>query len=135
MTDAITNNAIGRTEETPDDQPFFLYLAHTAPHWPLHTHPEDIARYDGVYSNGSDATRTARHETVNDIGLFQRNWDISARDADVHPWTKGKNTDWEARKMATYTAMIDRMDQSIGRLVAELKSIGQFENTLIMFFV
>lgn len=133
FTDAITDKAIEMIEETPDNQPFFLYLAHTAPHWPLHANPEDIARYDGVYSKGWDATRTARHETMKGMDVFQTNWDISPRDADVHPWVNEENTDWEARKMATYAAMVDRMDQSIGRLVAELKRMGQFENTLIMF--
>ncbi|GAA6162973.1 arylsulfatase [Pelagimonas sp. KU-00592-HH] len=134
FTDAITDKAIGMIEESvADDAPFFLYLAHTAPHWPLHAHPEDIARYDGVYSAGWDAIRTARHETMNDMGLFASNWEISRRDEDVHPWSAEKNTDWEARKMATYAAMVDRMDQSIGRLVAALKRLGQFDNTLILF--
>lgn len=133
FTDAITDKAIGMVEETPQDQPFFLYLAHTAPHWPLHAHPEDIARYDGVYDKGWDATRTARHEEMNALGLFQTNWDISPRDQDVHPWSTEENTDWQARKMATYAAMVDRMDQSIGRFIAALKRMGRFENTLILF--
>jgi arylsulfatase len=133
FTDAITDKAIGMIEETPDDQPFFLYLAHTAPHWPLHAHPEDIARYDGVYSGGWDTIRTARHETMNSMNLFQRNWEISPRDVAVHPWETEQNTDWEARKMATYAAMVDRMDQSTGRLIASLKRLGQFEDTLILF--
>jgi len=133
FTDAITDKAIGMIEETPDDQPFFLYLAHTAPHWPLHAHEEDIARYDGAYYAGWDATRTARHETMNAMGLFQTNWDISPRDHQVHPWTAEQNTDWEARKMATYAAMVDRMDQPIGRLIVELKRMDKFDNTMILF--
>ena len=67
------------------------------------------------------------------MGLFQTNWDISPRDTDVHPWSAEANHDWEARKMATYAAMVDRMDQSIGRLVSALKDLGQFDNTLILF--
>lgn len=134
FTDAITDKAIGMIEgAVRDEMQFFLYLAHIAPHWPLHAPPEDIARYDGVYSKGWDAIRTARHEAMNGANLFQTNWDISPRDKDVHPWSAEENTDWEAGKMATYAAMVDRMDQSIGRLVAELKRLGQFENTLIMF--
>ena len=54
-------------------------------HWPLHAPPEDIARYEGVYDGGWDAVRTARHEQMNAMGLFQSNWDISPRDGDVHP--------------------------------------------------
>lgn len=133
FTDAITDKAIGMIAQTPEDQPFFLYLAHTAPHWPLHAPQEDIARYDRIYAGGWDKTRTARHETMNAMNLFQRTWDISARDPDVHPWTNEENTDWEARKMATYAAMVDRMDQSIGRLIAALKRMDQFDNTLILF--
>ncbi len=134
FTDAITDKAIGMIEDAVDDeQPFFLYLAHTAPHWPLHAYPEDIARHDGVYDKGWDATRTARHETMNAMGVLQMHWDISARDEDVHTWADEANKDWEASKMATYAAMVDRMDQSIGTLIAALKRLGQFDDTLILF--
>lgn len=134
FTDAITDKAIGMIEGAVTDQvPFFLYLAHTAPHWPLHAHPEDIAKYDGVYSKGWDAVRTARHEEMNGQNIFQTTWDISPRDDGVHPWEAEENRDWEASKMATYAAMVDRMDQSIGTLIAALKRLGQFENTLILF--
>lgn len=134
FTDAITNKAITMIEDAVEDEaPFFLYLAHTAPHWPLHAHPEDIARYDGVYDKGWDATRTARHETMNSLSLFQTNWEISPRDGDVHHWQDETHKDWEAAKMATYAAMVDRMDQSIGTLVAALKRLGQFDDTLILF--
>ncbi|AUQ66221.1 arylsulfatase [Phaeobacter inhibens] len=134
FTDAITHKAIGMIEgAVADEKPFFLYLAHTAPHWPLHAHPEDIAKYDGVYDKGWDHIRTARHETMNGQGVFQRSWDISPRDSTVHGWEQEKNQDWEASKMATYAAMVDRMDQSIGTLIAALKRLGQFDNTLILF--
>jgi arylsulfatase A-like enzyme len=134
FTDAITDKAIGMIEgAVADEKPFFLYLAHTAPHWPLHAHPEDIARYDGVYAKGWDNIRTARHEEMNGMGVFQRHWDISPRDTTVHGWENEKNKHWEASKMATYAAMVDRMDQSIGTLISALKRLGQFENTLILF--
>ena len=116
-----------------DNTPFFPYLAHTAPHWPLHAHPEDIAHYDGVYAKGWDAIRTARHETMNGMGVFQTQWDISPRDQDVHRWNDEAHSDWEAAKMATYAAMVDRMDQSIGTLVATLRRMGQLDNTLFLF--
>ncbi|WP_164660884.1 arylsulfatase [Tropicibacter sp. Alg240-R139] len=134
FTDAITDKAIGMIEDAVEDEmPFFLYLAHTAPHWPLHAHPEDIARYNGVYTKGWDAIRTARHETMNGLGVFQTQWDISPRDLDVHRWEEETHTDWEAAKMATYAAMVDRMDQSIGTLVTNLRKLGQLDNTLILF--
>ena len=134
FTDAITDEAIGMVQDATDDEkPFFLYLAHTAPHWPLHAPPDDIARYDGTYAKGWDAIRTARHESMNGAGVLRATWDISPRDAQVQPWETIEHKDWETRKMATYAAMIDRMDQSIGRLIAELKRLGQYDNTLILF--
>ncbi len=134
FTDAITSKAIGMIEDcVEDEKPFFLYLAHAAPHWPLHAHPEDIAKYDGTYDKGWDAIRTARHETMNATGLFQSNWEISPRDTGVHPWEVEGHKDWEASKMATYAAMVDRMDQSIGTLIKALKRLNQYEDTLILF--
>lgn len=132
FTDAITDKAIDMIEGA-EEAPFFLYLAHTAPHWPLHAPPEDIARYEGVYNKGWDATRTARHEEMNGAGLLQTPWEISPRDQEVHAWNDEPNKDWEAAKMATYAAMVDRMDQSIGRLIAALKRLGKLDNTLILF--
>lgn len=134
FTDAITDKAVGMIEEAvEDDSPFFLYLAHIAPHWPLHAPAEDIARYDGVYAKGWDAIRTARHEEMNAKGLFRTAWDISPRDTDVQPWETVREKDWEASKMATYAAMVDKVDQSVGQVVAALKRLGQYENTLILF--
>ncbi len=133
-TDAITDKAISMMQDSVEDtKPFFLYLAHIAPHWPLHAYPEDIARYDGIYQCGWDATRTARHEEMNSRSLFQTNWNISPRDSEVQPWNDIKLKDWEASKMATYAAMVDRMDQSIGRVIKSLKELRQFDNTLILF--
>lgn len=86
-----------------------------------------------VWSSGWDAIRTARHESLNGLGVLQRNWDISRRDADVPPWQQIGEQDWQASKMATYAAMVDRVDQSLGRLIATLKSTDQFDNTVILF--
>ncbi len=134
FTDAITDKAEAMVEESVAlDQPFFLYLAHAAPHWPLHAHEEDIARYDGVYAKGWDALRTARHEEMMSRGVLQHKWAISARDEAAPAWNDVRAKDWEASRMAVYAAMVDRMDQSIGRMVATLKRLGQYENTLILF--
>ncbi|MEX0346420.1 MAG: arylsulfatase [Rhizobiaceae bacterium] len=134
FTDAITDKAISMIEEAAaDDDPFFLYLAHAAPHWPLHAHEEDIGRYEGVYDKGWDAIRTARHEEMNGLGILKSSWDISPRDDQVPAWRDIKLNDWEASKMAAYAAMVDRMDQSIGRLLAALKRLDQYDDTLILF--
>ena len=134
FTDVITDKAIEMIEESvSDEQPFFLYLAHAAPHWPLHAWEEDIAKYDGVYNQGWDVTRTNRHEEMRSRNVLQKHWEISKRDGNAPAWNTIKQTDWEASKMAAYAAMIDRMDQQLGRVLETLKSNDQYDNTLIMF--
>lgn len=134
LTDAITDNAIQMIDESVSlDQPFFLYLAHHAPHWPLQAPEEDIARYDGVYSGGWDATRTARHEEMQARGVLQHKWNISPRDEAAPGWGDVKVKDWEAARMAAYAAMIDRLDQNIGRVTSRLKELGILDDTLILF--
>ena len=134
FTDAITDKAIDMLEEgTASGDPFFLYLAHAAPHWPLHAHEADIAKYDGVYNKGWDAIRTARHEEMRARNVLRHDWQMSPRDPDAPAWGDVKNPDWEASRMAVYAAMIDRMDQSIGRVLATLRRLGQEDNTLILF--
>ncbi len=134
MTDAIADKAIEMIKEGEgDDRPFFLYLAHVAPHWPLHARDEDIARYDDVYLKGWDAIRTARHEEMRARGVLEHEWEISPRDPEAPPWADIGRSDWEARRMAVYAGMIDRMDQSIGRVLDTLKQLGEYDNTLILF--
>ena len=134
FTEAITKKAITMIERSVAyQQPYFLYLAHTAPHWPLHARDEDIAKYESVYNSGWDATRTARHEEMNSLKLFQNCWDISPRDEAVADWQDTKLKRWEASKMSAYAAMIDALDQSIGELISALKRLDQFDDTLILF--
>lgn len=134
FTDAITDEAITMVDSAVDDDtPFFLYLAHAAPHWPLHAHEEDLAKYETTYRQGWDATRTARHEEMLSRGMLETSWELSARDSNAQPWETVEHKEWEASKMAAYAAMVDRVDQSLGRLVTHLRSIGQLDNTLILF--
>ncbi|MEM7336834.1 MAG: arylsulfatase [Chloroflexota bacterium] len=132
FTDDITDKAIEMIEATEGD-PYFLYLAHTAPHWPIQALPEDIAKYEGVYDKGWDATRTARHEEMLSRGVLQHKWEISPRDESAPPWEDVEHQSWESMRMAVYAAMIDRVDQSVGRLIEVLKARGEFDNTLILF--
>ncbi len=134
FTDAITDQAIEMIESSAkSDAPFFLYLAHAAPHWPLQAHEEDIARYRGVYAGGWDAARTARHEEMLSRGVLPHRWQISPRDRDAPAWTDVEHRDWESSRMAVYAAMLDRMDQQIGRVLHTLRRLGQDENTLVLF--
>ncbi len=134
-TDAISDRAVAMIEEAAQaDAPFFLYVAYTAPHWPLHALPGDIAKYEGQYRKGGwDALRTARHEELKGMGLLSDKWDISPRDAQAPPWEDVKAQDWEDMRMAVYAAQIDRMDQGIGRILAKLRALDIEENTLVIF--
>ena len=85
----------------------------------------DIARYEGKYGDGWDAVRTARHEELKASGLLDSKWPISPRDPSAHPWGYERNKDWEDLRMATYAAMIDRMDQGIGRILDKVRDMGR----------
>ncbi len=112
------------------DQPFFLYTAFTAAHWPMQALPEDIAKYKGVYDAGYEPIRKARFEREKEMGLISKDWDLSEQAGD---WSKVKDKAWEARCMEVYAAMLDRMDQNIGRIVETLRAEGQLDNTLLLF--
>ncbi len=133
-TDYFTNYALSWLEEyKAEEKPFFLYLAYTAPHDPLMAWPDDIEKYKGRYNNGYEKIRKERYQKQLKIGLLDESYILS--EATFQDWdklTSGEKVE-EARKMEVYAAMIDRMDQNIGRVLTKLKEIGKDENTLIMF--
>ncbi|MBT3272034.1 MAG: arylsulfatase [Spirochaetales bacterium] len=136
ITDAISDEAVRQIREHRSgskDTPFFQYVAYTAPHWPLHAHEEDIAKYKGRFDAGWDKLREKRIERMTNMGIIHPDWNLSDRDPDVGPWEKVENKDWQARRMEVYAAQIDRMDQGIGRIIDTLKETGEFENTVIVF--
>jgi arylsulfatase A-like enzyme len=137
ITDAFTEYAIKFLDEQHSKKgPFFLYLAFTAPHWPLHALPEDIARYRGKYIIGWDSLRVQRYSKMIKSGIIDPAWALSPRhDPEVPAWSTLEDKEkemWDLR-MAVYAAMIDRMDQGIGKVLAKLKEIGESDNTLIIF--
>ncbi len=117
------------------EKPFFLYLAFNAPHGPLQAWPEDIAKYRGKYRAGWDRLREDRYARLVQSGLTRREWALSPRPATIPAWDSlsEKEKDFEDLRMAIFAAMVDRMDQAIGRVMARLKELGQDENTLVMF--
>ena len=131
LTDAITDHAIEMIERAAE-KPFFLYLAYSAPHWPLHALEEDIARYEETFREGWDQIRAERHERLRDAGLLDPSWKISARDPDSYPFEDARYPQWEAMRMAVYAAQIDRMDQGIGRVVECLRQRALLENTVVL---
>jgi arylsulfatase A-like enzyme len=134
LTDAISDSAVDMIEDaTAGEDPFFMYVAYTAPHWPLHALEEDIARYEGKYRNGWDHLRTGRHEQLKGMGILDEKWDISPRDDDSPPWDEAADHDWEDIRMAVYSAQIDRLDQGVGKIVSALRRAGADSNTIVMF--
>jgi arylsulfatase A-like enzyme len=129
-TDAISDHATRFVRENKADQPFFMYVAYTAAHWPMHALEKDMAKYRGKYDQGYGPIRQARYEKAKRLGLLDSRWPMSEQAVN---WDGIENKAWEARGMEVYAAMIDSLDQGIGRLVAELKKQGQFNNTLIFF--
>lgn len=134
MTDAFTDHAVAQIDEFGRGKdPYFLYLAFTAPHWPLHARPEDIAKYEGKYMEGWDELRKQRHARQFKLGIVDAKWPLTPRDSHSPAWESVENKKALARKMAVYAAQIDRLDQSVGRVLAKVKELGQEENTLILF--
>lgn len=132
-TDAIAEHAsrfIDDHRQEHSDQPFFLYVTFTAAHWPMHALPEDIAKYKGKYAAGYEPIRQRRFEKAAALGLIDPQQSMSPGDAD---WGQVSDTHWEAAGMEVYAAMVDRMDQGIGKIVDHLKQTGQFDNTLLFY--
>jgi len=136
-TDAYADYAVKYIKENKaTGKPFFLYMAFTSPHWPLQALPEDIKRYKGHYvDKGWDKMREERLARMKQLGIVTPETKLSPRDPHVPEWsslTPAQKLDWDD-KMAVYAAMVDRMDQNIGRIRAALKETGEDQNTLIMF--
>jgi arylsulfatase len=133
-TDYFTNYALSWLEEYREEKnPFFLYLAYTAPHDPLMAWPEDIAKYKGKYSEGYEVIRQRRFEKQKSLNLIDQDAILTAP-TNV-PWTSLSDSlkAVEAQKMEVYAAMIDRMDQKIGEVIQKLRVLGKLENTVFIF--
>jgi len=132
-TDAITDQAVRFVREHDaqhGDAPFFLYVAYTTAHWPMHALEDDIEKYEGVYDDGFEPIRAARLARARALGVLDEAWPMSPL---PRPWAKTPDHEWEARNMQVYAAMIDRMDQGIGRIVDELERQGRQDDTLVLY--
>jgi arylsulfatase len=137
-TDANAEYAIRFLEESrkqKPDQPFFMYLAFNAPHAPLQAWPEDIAKYRGKYRAGWDTIRQQRYQRQIEMGLIKKEWALSPRPETVPAWDAltDKEKDFEDLRMSIFAAMVDRMDQAIGRVLAKVKALGVADETLVLF--
>ncbi len=135
-THAITDFALDFLDEaTASDKPFLLYTAFNAPHYPLQAPEEAVRKYEGRYDIGWDRLRVQRHERQLKMGLLPDKWKLSPRPDHIPAWDSLSDSEraWEADRMEVFAAMVDIVDQSIGRLVTYLKDKGIFDNTLILF--
>ena len=116
-------------------KPWYLYVAFNAPHAPLHALPQDYAKYRGRFDIGWDVVRAARVAKQKKIGLLPENLKASPRPEHLPAWKSMEpwRQKYEANRMTTLAAMIDRVDQETGRLVSDLQDNGELDNTLILF--
>ncbi|MBP7950154.1 MAG: arylsulfatase [Verrucomicrobiales bacterium] len=133
-TDALSDHAVRfvREHRTREPQrPFFLYLAYTAAHWPMHAREADVEKYRGKYAVGYQATRDARYRRMAGLGVIDR--ESTAALPIPKAARAAKHRAWDERNMEVYAAMVDRMDQGIAKLVETLKETGALANTLLFY--
>ena len=134
-TDAINDTAVAYIDDfSRKKSPFFLYVAHTAPHWPLMAPEEDIEKYADTYKSGWEAIRKERYARMTAMGLIDSTTTVlSPQVQEDLSWEDNPDKEWDARAMAVHAAMIDRMDRGIGRIIDKLKATGEIDNTIIVF--
>ena len=112
-----------------------MYVAYTAPHWPLHAQEEDFEPYIDKYKIGWDSLRVERFNRQKAMGIIDKNWTLSERNPDAPAWSSLSDEQKEdmAVRMAIYSAQIEVMDRGIGRIIKELEKEGELDNTLIFF--
>jgi arylsulfatase A-like enzyme len=137
-TDAIGDNAVKFIKDHAQRakrSPFFLYVAFTSPHWPLHARDSTIDKYMDVYNRGWDELRASRFEKMKSLGILHDDWELSERDTSAGNWVDlddEQKVDM-AKRMAVYAAQVDEMDQNVGKIIRVLDELGQIHNTLIVF--
>ena len=138
LTNAISDTSVAYLEDhfnTEKKNPFFMYVAYTSPHWPLHALQREIDKYKELYTVGWDSIRKSRFNKQKELGLFTESTTMNPRDPEITAWDdESENIKKEmAMRMAIYAAQIDIMDQGVGRIVEKLRKKGELDNTLIFF--
>ncbi|KAA6303006.1 MAG: Arylsulfatase [Candidatus Ordinivivax streblomastigis] len=134
MTDFVTDKTIDMiTNFSQQDDPFFMYVAFTAPHWPLHAKPEDIAKYKGKYDAGWDVLRQTRYDKMVELGLIDPAQTPFSANESKRSWVNETNKEWLSKNMEVHAAMVDCVDQGVGRIIDKLKESGEYDNTIILF--
>lgn len=134
MTNFVTDKTIHLIDTfSKKQEPYFMYVAYTAPHWPLQALPEDIARYKGKYNDGWDALKTKRYNKMVEMGLIHPSQVPMSKNESNRSWSSETRKDYEAACMEVHAAMVDEVDQGIGKIIQKLKETGDFDNTIIFF--
>lgn len=135
-TEAISAEAsqwIDQLADEDSDDPFFLYLAYTAPHWPLHARPEDIAANRGTFDSGWDVLRERRLQNMVEEGILEPGTPLTERDPSQPAWIDARSKEWELRRMEVYAAQVESMDRGVGQVLDALKRAGRLDNAIILF--
>ena len=134
MTDFVTDKTIESIDAfSKKENPFFMYVAYTAPHWPLHAKPGDIAKYKGKYNEGWDVLRENRYNRMVELGLIDPATTPFSKNESGRLWENESDKAFHAANMEVHAAMVDCVDQGIGKIIDKLKETGEYENTIIMF--
>jgi len=134
-TDLYTERLLGFIDDIDDGRPFFAFAAYTSPHWPLQVPDDELDRYAGQYDQGYDTLRVERFNSLKAAGILADNHELPPRPESIPPWENltAEEKRREARKMELYAAMVENLDDHVGRIVAHLEEKGILENTLIFF--
>lgn len=132
-TDAFTDYAIRFIDEQTDDNPFFLYLAYNAPHWPLHTKDKDLEKFAGKYDKGWEAVREERYRKMVELGIVNPDWKLAEWESRAWNELTEAERDSSSLRMSVYAAQVYCMDYNIGKLIDYLEEEGKLDNTLILF--
>jgi arylsulfatase len=118
---------------TTPERPFFLYLAFTAPHWPIHAPAADIERYRGRFDAGWDELRAARFERERELGIVPAGSVLPPRDPAIRAWNETPDREWQTRRMEVYAAMVTAMDRAVARVIAALEDTAALDDTVVVF--
>ncbi|WP_335966452.1 arylsulfatase [Galbibacter sp. PAP.153] len=133
-TNAIGDSSVAYVKQfSKQKEPFFLYVAHCAPHWPIQAPEDVIAKYDSIYTKGWRAIRQARYKRLIEKGVLKSNVALSNFMFPEKKWNENQDKVWDAKAMAVHAAMVDILDKNIGKLVDQLEAEGELDNTVIFF--
>jgi arylsulfatase len=132
-TDAISDTAVKYIREHSSRTPFFMYVAFTAAHWPIQAPESAINKNKGMYDKGWDKIRTLRFEKLKKLGILPGNTVLTERGVSIPAWENEPLQKWQSRRMEVYAAMVNIMDEGIGRIITALEQKNELDNTVVFY--